>query len=360
MLKDFYKNKRILITGHTGFKGAWLTQTLISMGANVIGYALKPDRISLFNDLMLENNMEYIYSDIRDEFSIKKVIKKYKPNIVFHLAAKALVRESYDNPVDTFSTNIMGTINLLEALRDLESCKSVVNITSDKVYMNIGTDKPYKETDILCGQDPYSNSKSCSELVTYSYRNSFYTSSNTSISTARAGNVIGGGDFSADRILPDCIRFASEETDILLRNPMSIRPYQHVLECIHGYLILAMKQYDNKVFEGCYNFGPDEKDIVSTSNLADIFCKFWGNNQKWVHSNNNQKSNDNKEMKILKIDNTKAKDILDWKPIWDIEKAVRETVLWSKVYFYDKSKIKAQTERQIEEYFNEYYHKELK
>lgn len=348
-LKEFYKGKKIFITGHTGFKGSWLSYLLLYFGANIKGYSKEAERISLYKALGFENKIDSEYDDIRNLESLKESICKFKPEIVIHMAAQPLVRESYLNPVETYSTNVMGTVNIMESIRFCDTVKSVINVTTDKVYENIEIDTGYIENDKLCGKDPYSNSKSCSELVTYSYKASFFSHiPDLAISTARAGNVIGGGDFSKDRIIPDCIKFASQNKDVIIRNPKSIRPYQHVLDCIYGYLILAKKQYESKGYEGNYNFGPEDKDIISTEELVNIFCKEWGSNQKWITSTDSGPP----EANILKLNNKKSKEILGWKPNLNIEKAIKYTVDWSKVYIEEPEKIEKNTEIQIKKYLS--------
>ncbi|HRU39298.1 MAG TPA: CDP-glucose 4,6-dehydratase, partial [Candidatus Goldiibacteriota bacterium] len=245
---SFYKDKRVFITGHTGFKGSWLTLALLEAGAIVTGYALAPDTItSLFNILGIKKHITSYFADISDFRALSKAFMKSKPEIVFHMAAQPIVREGYKNPRYTYITNVIGTVNILECLRMSPCAKSFVNVTTDKVYENLERRKGYSEGDRLCGYDPYANSKSCSELVTYSYRNSyFYKENSPAVSTARSGNVIGGGDFSADRIIPDCVRAALRKLPVIVRNPNSVRPYQHVLDCLAGYLILAKKQYEHR------------------------------------------------------------------------------------------------------------------
>jgi len=348
---SFYKGKKVLVTGHTGFKGSWLSSILIQAGADVTGFALEPiTEESLYSILKLEEKMNSVIGDIRNLEEVKKVFSDSKPEIVFHLAAQPLVRESYINPVYTYETNVMGTVNILEALRMTEGVKSFVNITTDKVYENNEWHWGYRENDRLNGFDPYSNSKSCSELVTDSYKKSFFDKEDsTPISTARAGNVIGGGDFSADRIIPDCIRAAINNEKIIVRNPHSTRPYQHVLECLSGYLLLAKLQYeDSKKYSGNYNFGPDDKDCVRTGDLVDMFCKLWGNNQEWV----NVSDNGPHEASFLKLDCSKAKADLNWKPSWDIKMAVSKTIEWAKCY-QEKRDISECVNNQIKEYFKQ-------
>lgn len=348
---EFYCGKKVFITGHTGFKGTWLSKILINAGAEVTGYSLTPNtKPSIFELLNIENQMNSIIGDVRNLEKLKQEMVSAKPEIVFHLAAQPLVRESYSNPVHTYETNVMGTVNVLEAIRACSSIKSFVNVTTDKVYENKEWHWGYRENENLCGLDPYSNSKSCSELVTYSYKNSFLNNADSpSISTARSGNVIGGGDYSKDRIIPDCIKAASEDEAIIVRNPFSTRPYQHVLDCLSGYLLLAQKQFEDKVqFEGCYNFGPDDQDCITTGKLVDLFCKSWGNEQKWI----DKWDNGPHEANFLKLDCSKSKTILNWKPTWSVEIAIEKTVEWSKVALNDQSKLNGCTNQQIDDFFN--------
>ncbi|MDR3000507.1 MAG: CDP-glucose 4,6-dehydratase [Fibromonadaceae bacterium] len=338
---------KVFITGHTGFKGTWLCQVLLSAGAEVTGYALEPSVPSLFVQTGMEKNIHSVIGDVRDKESLIKAMQEAKPDTVFHLAAQPLVRRSYLDPVLTYETNVMGTVNVLEALRLTSSVKSFVNVTTDKVYENKEWHWGYRENENLCGFDPYSNSKSCSELVTYSYRNSFfYNKDAPAISTARSGNVIGGGDYSEDRIIPDCVRAAVAGKDIIVRNPCSIRPYQHVLDCLSGYLLLAKKQFINKELAGNYNFGPDDESCISTGALADLFCEAWGNDIGWA----TQGSNGPYEANSLKLDCSKAKTVLDWKPLWNIKTAVEKTVEFAKTET-DEEKAKC-IEKQVEEYFS--------
>lgn len=344
---DFFKNKTILITGNTGFKGSWLSEILYLVGANVIGYALKPKEKSLYNILNLEEKITTIYGDIRDIEKVLDTFRKYKPEIVIHMAAQPLVLESIKNPHYTFETNIMGTVNILESMRKNNCVKSFLNVTTDKVYFDSQTidDKGYVETDRLCGRDPYSNSKSCSELITYSYKNTFFCEDYPRISTARSGNVIGGGDFSENRIIPDCIASALKNENIKIRNPQSIRPYQHVLECLQGYLLIIKKQYEEKCYEGNYNFGP--KECMTTENLVKSFCDIWGNNQKYECINENSKVESN----YLKLNSSLAIKKLNWKRKWDTKKAIEKTIQWSKTYNQCNEKIIEITDNQIKEYF---------
>lgn len=327
-MKTFYKRKKIFVTGHTGFKGVWLCQILLNFGAEIVGYSLEPPTTpNLFSICHMEKNMQSIKGDIRDYEKLKRVMNQAKPDIVFHLAAQPLVRESYHDPVYTYETNVIGTVNLLDCIRDEEYVRSFLNVTTDKVYDNCENDKAYKENDTLDGYDPYSNSKSCSELVTHSYKRSFFADKDVAISTARAGNVIGGGDFAKDRIIPDCVRAAEAGRDIIVRNPYSIRPYQYVLDPLMAYLIIAMRQYEDKNCQGCYNVGPDDCDCVTTGQLVDIFCKHWGNMQ-WI----NKYDGGPHEAQFLKLNCDLIKDKLNWQPRWNIDKAVQGVVQWTKEY----------------------------
>ena len=307
-ISSFYKNKKVFITGHTGFKGTWLTRVLLQFGADITGYSLEPPtKPSLFEQTGTESNIDSITGDVRDKERLTIAIQMAQPDIVLHLAAQPIVRTSYRKPGLTYETNVMGTVNVLEVIRSVKSVKSFVNITTDKVYLNKERATGYKEDEKLCGYDPYSNSKSCSELVTYSYRNSFFLDKDApAISTARSGNVIGGGDYAVDRIIPDCIRAVEHGRQIILRNPNSIRPYQHVLECLKGYLLLAQKQYEDKSLSGAYNFGPDDSSCVTTGELATQFCTEWCNNAKWIAKT---EANAPHEATFLKLDSTKAKTV---------------------------------------------------
>lgn len=331
---SFYKGKSILITGHTGFKGTWMCKLLINAGANVTGYALSPPTSpSLFEICHLDSQMHSIIGDIRDLDKLKEVFDEVQPEIVIHMAAQPIVRDSYKNPVYTYDVNVMGTVNILECVRLFNSVKSFVNVTTDKVYLNKEWVWGYRENEELNGYDPYSNSKSCSELVTSSYKNSFFAEREVAISTVRAGNVIGGGDFANDRIIPDCIRAAHDKKEIIVRNPYSIRPYQHVLEPIVAYLMIAQAQYENKALAGSYNVGPDDTDCWTTGQLVTLFCKKWneatGAHMMWknVHDGGPHEAN------FLKLDCSKLKNLFNWNPHWDIVKTVEKIVEWSKVYF---------------------------
>lgn len=344
---EFYKGKKVLVTGHTGFKGAWLCRILVNAGADVVGYSLEAPTVpNLFELCDVEKQMKSVIGDIRDREHLNQVFDEFRPEIVLHLAAQPIVRDSYKNPVYTYETNVMGTVNICECVRTHACVKSFLNVTTDKVYENKEWEWGYRENEPLDGFDPYSNSKSCSELVTHSYINSFYGDMDLAVSTARAGNVIGGGDFANDRIIPDCIRAAGEKRDIIVRNPHSTRPYQHVLEPLAMYLTIAMKQYDDKAYAGFYNVGPDDCDCVTTGQLVDLFCAKWGESIKWV----NQYDGGPHEANFLKLDCSKVKRTFGWSPRWHVEEAIEKTVEWSKVYFAGGD-IPACMDKQIEEFF---------
>lgn len=345
---SFYKGKKVLVTGHTGFKGAWLCAILCLAGAEVTGYSLEPPTDpNMFDIIRLEGKINSIIGDIRCFDMLKKTFDESKPEIVFHLAAQPIVLESYRNPKYTYETNVLGTVNILECIRACDCVKSFVNITTDKVYKNNETNIGFTENDPLDGFDPYSNSKSCSELVTHSYKSSFFSDENVRISTARAGNVIGGGDFAADRIIPDCVRAAMKNEPIKVRNPNSVRPYQHVLEPLYVYLTIAQAQYENPRFADWYNVGPNESDCLTTGELADCFCKCWGNGQKFVA----ERRDGPHEANFLKLDCQKIKSVFDWQPRWSARQAVEKAVEWTKAYAADEDMADF-TNKQIKEFFN--------
>ena len=327
---DFFRNKRVLVTGHTGFKGTWLCRVLVGAGAIVTGYSLEaPTEPNLFAMAELTDKMTSVIGDIRDFDKLKAAFDAAQPEIVLHLAAQPIVRDSYANPRYTYETNVMGTVNILECAR-LSSCvKSLLNVTTDKVYHNNEWCWGYREDEPLDGFDPYSNSKSCSELVTHSYINSFFANQNIAVSTARAGNVIGGGDFANDRIIPDCVRAMQKKQKIGVRNPYSTRPYQHVLEPLMVYLTIAWKQYEDIRYAGFYNVGPDDCDCVTTGELVDLFCKHWGEGAAWE---NQAEKNAPHEANFLKLDCSKIKSVFGWKPRWHIEECMEMTCQFSKVW----------------------------
>lgn len=330
-IQKFYRGKRVFVTGHTGFKGTWLVKMLELFGAEVTGYSLPSPTIEggyIFKTCGAEQGMKSIIGDIRDMKVLQTAFNAAAPEIVFHLAAQPLVIESYQDPAGTYAINVMGTVNILECIRQSNTVKSFLNITTDKVYENKEWCWGYRENEPLDGYDPYSNSKSCSELVTHSYKKSFFADGKVAISTARAGNVIGGGDFSVNRIVPDCISAACEKKTIEVRNPYSTRPYQHVLEPLCVYLMIAAAQYEDKRYAGWYNVGPDDCDCITTGELADLFCKAWGEGQSWK----NVCAEGPHEANFLKLDCSKLKSVFHWKPRWHIEEAMQETVVWAKAW----------------------------
>ena len=340
----FYKNKKVFVTGHTGFKGTWLCRVLLQAGAEVTGFALEPPTVpSLFVQTKTAQDIRSINGDVRDRDALIKAVQDARPDIIFHLAAQPLVRLSYREPAATYETNVMGTVNVLEALRSSPSVRSFVNVTTDKVYENKEWQWGYRENEPLNGFDPYSNSKSCSDLITASYRNAFFSGEDApAVSAARSGNVIGGGDYAEDRIIPDCVRAAQSGKPVTVRNPGSIRPWQHVLDCLSGYLLLAEKQYADRTFEGAYNFGPEDESCVTTGALADLFCSDWGQGASWTA----QDDGGPHEANFLRLDCSRAKALLGWKPLWDIATAVEKTVEFAR-NGADRDCVEAQ----IKEYF---------
>ena len=333
LLNDFYRGKKVFVTGHTGFKGSWMCMILAEAGAKVTGYSLEPPtKTSLFEIADIAGGINSVIGDIRDYASLKKTFDEVQPEIVLHLAAQPIVRDSYKDPAYTYETNVMGTVNILECVRNSNCVKSFLNVTTDKVYLNKEWTWGYRENEELDGYDPYSNSKSCSELVTHSYKNSFFTNKEGKpiipISTARAGNVIGGGDFANDRIIPDCVRAAQMGEDIVVRNPFSTRPYQHVLEPVYAYLMIAAKQYEDDKFSGWYNVGPDDRDCFQTGALVDMFVKKWGEKMKWI----DRYDGGPHEANFLKLDCSKLKTTFGWHPRWDLETAIDKVVEWSKCW----------------------------
>ena len=358
---DFYKGKKVLITGHTGFKGSWMCKVLINAGAIVTGYALEAPTVpSLFEMCGLGKQMTSILGDIRDLSLLCKVFEETQPEIVIHMAAQPLVRESYKNPVYTYETNVMGTVNICEAVKRTPSVRSFINVTTDKVYLNKEWQWGYRENEELNGYDPYSNSKSCSELVTSSYKNSFFTDefyrkeygldiTAPAVTTCRAGNVIGGGDFANDRIIPDCIRAVTDGKEIIVRNPYSTRPYQHVLEPVIAYLMIAQAQYENKNLAGNYNVGPDDIDCWTTGELVTLFCDKWNQLNGTEITWKNVYDGGPHEANFLKLDCSKLKSIFGWKPVWNVEQTMEKIVEWSKAYLEGKD-VAAVMDRQIEEF----------
>lgn len=343
---NFYQNKRVFVTGHTGFKGSWLCQILLGLGADVYGYALEPETDSLFQLCQLQDSVHSTIADVRDESALQTAFQQANPDVVFHLAAQPLVQQGYRNPAVTYDTNVMGTVHLLDCVRQSGNVGSVVNVTTDKVYRNEEWFWGYRETDELGGHDPYSNSKSCSELVTHCYQASFFSETDIGVSTMRAGNVIGGGDFAPNRIVPDCIRAALAGQSVFLRNPSSTRPYQHVLEPLFAYLLVAQQQYHNPQVAGSYNVGPREEDCISTLELVQLFCESWGQNMGWEIASNAEFF---PEARLLRLDCSKINAVFDWKPRWTVQQAVEKTVEWAKGHRDGKDVVQLM-KQQIDEY----------
>ena len=351
-LSRFYKDKRVFVTGHTGFKGAYLCRILTLFGAEVTGYSLDPPTSpSLFDLAGVGEEITDCRGDVRDAGRLEEAIRKARPEIVFHLAAQPLVRLSYDEPRLTFETNIMGTVNLMEAVRTLPGIRSVVNITTDKVYLNNETGEAFKESDPLNGYDPYSNSKSCSDLVTQSYRRSFFDDRVCAVSTARAGNVIGGCDFAKDRLIPDCVRAAEGRGEIIIRNPASVRPFQHVFEPLNAYLMLAKAQTEEADLIGAYNVGPDRDDCLSAGEMATIFCKAWEERTGEALTWKNMSDGGPHEAGFLMLDNNKIKEKLGWRSVWNVRRALEKTAEMEAVRIGGGS-VREVLDAQIKEYFN--------
>lgn len=336
----FWQGKTVLLTGHTGFKGSWLALWLQSLGVNLIGYSLAPATFpNLFAILQLQKGMVNIINDIRDYVNLHTIIQQYQPEIIIHMAAQSLVRYSYHAPVETYSTNVMGTINLLEAARLADFVKVIVNVTSDKCYENFHLNKEFNEEDRLGGYDPYSNSKACAELITQTYRNIYFKDRGVGIATARAGNVIGGGDWAKDRLVPDILSACIKQENILLRYPDALRPWQHVLQPLYGYLTLAERLYFSpESYSESWNFGPEIQDIKSVSWITDYIIKICNSPIKWIKDKNKHLY----ESSILRLDCTKAKQHLDWTLVWNLEIGLKKTVEWFFAYqagenMYDKT-----------------------
>ncbi len=349
---SWYRGRRVLVTGHTGFKGSWLCRMLVLAGAKVTGFALDPPTDPALYDLLnLRNDIRDIRSDVRDLSHLSVIFRTHRPEVVFHLAAQPIVRTGYEQPRLTYETNVMGTVNLLECVRNTPGILSVLNVTTDKVYLNREWVWGYREDEMLDGFDPYSNSKSCSELVTHSYVNSFFSSPDApAVSTARAGNVIGGGDFARDRILPDCYRAAFAGSAIQVRNPHATRPYQHVLEPLSAYMEIAMRQAEDRSLAGWYNVGPDDRNCVTTREIVDMFVHLWGEGASWE---NRAEENAPHEAGLLKLDCSLIRRKLGWKSTWDMEEAVGNTVRWYKT-FRDGGSVTEETDREIRSFLSHY------
>lgn len=350
---DFYKNKKVLVTGHTGFKGSWLSLWLEMMGADIIGYSLEPNtKPSMFNELKLANKLTHIIGDIRNAEHLKKVVNQYNPEIIFHLAAQPLVRLSYKDPVMTYEINIMGSLNIFEAARANDSVRAIVNVTSDKCYENKESIYGYRETDSMGGYDPYSSSKGMSELLTASYRNSFFNpekvgqTHNVALASGRAGNVIGGGDWAEDRLIPDCVRSLSKGEIIQIRSPKSTRPWQHVLEPLSGYLLLGKKLLDNPVkYSSGWNFGPYDDSVLTVEKVVKKTIEYWGSgNLNIAESSNLHEAN------LLKLDISKATAFLEWKPVYKADEAIKQTINWYKEFYSGTNNLENYTYNQIKNY----------
>ena len=329
---SFWEGKRVFVTGHTGFKGSWLCKTLETVGAEVTGYALEPSSGSNLYDLCKPAVISVI-GDIRDFDTLSAAFSKANPEIVIHMAAQPLVIDSYKMPRYTYDVNVMGTVNLLECARLYGNVKSVLNVTTDKVYFNLERESGYSEGEKLCGSDPYSNSKSCSEHVTSAYVWSYFGQASVAVSTARSGNVIGGGDFSANRLVPDCADSLARGEVIKVRNPESVRPYIHVLDTVFAYLLIVESQYSDPSVAGAYNIGPVADECVTNQDLVDMFCDAWGGEAKWKHVPVETPP----ESKLLKLDCSRIESVLGWRPKWDTLRAVREAAEWYSEYYQDGS-----------------------
>ncbi|MGG3806102.1 CDP-glucose 4,6-dehydratase [Metabacillus fastidiosus] len=334
-IETFWKDKKVLITGHTGFKGSWLTLWLKDLGAEVIGYSLEPESfISLYNLLSIDREIESLIADIRDIQTLYKFIQKHKPDIIFHMASQPLVHHSYKDPLNTFSVNVMGTVNLLECIKKVESVRAFINVTTDKVYEDKNTFNGYKENDKLGGKDPYSSSKTCSEFITNSYLHSFFPSHKykehgKSIATARSGNVIGGGDWSVGRLIPDCVKSLELGKEVVIRNPNSIRPWQHVLDSLKGYILLAEHLYKHgSIFNGAWNFGPSDNDIHSVQRMAEYICSNWEGEYSLVINRDSLIQ----ETEVLMLDSSKSRELLGWNPRWLAEESIKKVIKWHKGY----------------------------
>ena len=351
-LSKFWNGKKVFLTGHTGFKGSWFSIFLNLLGAKVAGYSLKPNaNPNLYDLAKLDKEIhKTTFGDIRDYSKLKNSINKFSPDFVVHMAAQPLVRESYVNPKYTYEVNTLGTVNILNILNEIKFIKSALIITTDKVYLNNNKKNYYEESDNLGGFDPYSNSKSCAELVVNSYNRSFFEEKNIFVATARAGNVIGGGDFSKDRILPDYIRALLKNKRLILRSPNSIRPWQHVLEPLYGYLLLLMKLHKKqKLSNSSFNFGPNKSNNKSVNDVINLINKDFNNFVKVTKKNNSSKNYH--ESKILMLNSNKSKKILNWKTKYNLEQSIKLTTLWFKAFIENKNILKL-TQEQIRNYFN--------
>jgi len=352
-LTDFYKGKCVLVTGHTGVKGAWLSAWLLEMGAKVVGYALAPetDRPNLFVDAKLDQEIDSVIADLGDLEKLRKTCEDNRPDVILHLAAQSLVRRSYANPIETFQTNVLGTAHVLEAARSTPSVRACVIVTTDKCYENRETLRAYREDDALGGHDPYSASKGAAEIVTSSYRRSFFADdTSANIGSARAGNVIGGGDWAEDRLIPDVVRAIKGGTELHIRNPESVRPWQHLLEPLSGYLSLGQRLFESgEAFAEAWNFGPNDEDAVPVQQVLEQIQKEWpAASQLQIHYGPSDKQLH--EANLLMLDSTKAKSKLNWQPKLNLEKAVSWTCGWYEKYLKDSAQARALLSEQIESY----------
>jgi CDP-glucose 4,6-dehydratase len=339
LFNKIYRGKRVLITGHTGFKGSWLALWLQELGAEVAGYSLSPNTSPSHYNL-LNLNLKSVIGNIQDLSQLEKLVAEFQPEIIFHLAAQPLVLESYKDPIGTFQTNTLGIINVFEAARKTKSVRSIINVTSDKCYENKEWEWGYRETDAVGGYDPYSASKGCSEIITSSYRNSFFNaldfekSHNVLIASTRAGNVIGGGDWALYRLIPDIVKACSKDETVIVRNPNTFRPWQHVLDSLSGYLMLGLKLLESKVeFSGAWNFGPSNDSFISVLDLLKMMKKSWGD-IRYTVNNLNESAH---EATFLRLDCSKAKMRLEWHPVWDTNKTIAQTALWYKEFYNNKN-----------------------
>ncbi|MBI4852547.1 MAG: CDP-glucose 4,6-dehydratase [Acidobacteria bacterium] len=346
---DFWRGKNVLVTGHTGFKGSWLALCLQHLGSNVVGYSkLAPTEINHYSLIGLENNIHSVIDDIRNLEHLKQVILDYKPEIVFHLAAQSLVRPSYFDPIETYSTNILGTVNLFEAIRATNITKVIINVTSDKCYENKEWIWGYRENEPMGGTDPYSSSKGCVELITRCYQQSYFTHQ-IFLASARAGNVIGGGDWAEERLVPDIIRAFISKQSVAIRNPYSVRPWQHVLDPLSGYLKLAQALYEKgDKFVGGWNFGPKNNEAKNVTYIVEKLANLWGQSAKWKIQPDEKNL---KETNFLRLDCSKAKTELGWQAKWDLNTALAKTVEWYKAYSLGQSMYEHSL-KQINEYMN--------
>lgn len=348
-LVESYAGRSVFLTGHTGFKGAWLAEWLTTLGAEVTGYALDPPtQPSLFDALDLDDRIKHVVADVRDRDRLAAEVQAARPSVIFHLAAQAIVRRAYDDPRETFETNVMGTVNVLEAARACPSVRAVVIVTSDKCYQNLETGHAFRETDAMGGRDPYSASKGCAELVTAAYRASYFAAG-AAVASVRAGNVIGAGDWAADRIIPDCVRALAAGEPILVRNPEAVRPWQHVLEPLSGYLWLAaLMLRDGRRYEGAWNFGPTDQDGAQPVRwVVERFLEEWGSGSWTTPADAGRQPH---EAHWLGLDSTKAREQLEWSPVWDVPTAVRETASWYHEYYRAAASARELVEHQLRTY----------